>query len=108
MNEFLLILGMALVTFGVRYPVLALIGRFNLPEPLLRLLRYVPAAVLAAIILPALVYDGEGQLALRLDNSYLIAGILSALIAWRSKHILLTIIAGMAIFLLLRLLNGQL
>ena len=33
MNEILLIVGMMAVTFSVRYPVLALVGRMDLPDP---------------------------------------------------------------------------
>ncbi|MCC7207887.1 MAG: AzlD domain-containing protein [Anaerolineae bacterium] len=94
MNEFLLVAGMALVTFGVRYPVLALLGRIPLPEPVFRALKYVPPAVLAAIIVPSWVLP-DGTLDLRLTNDYLVAGIISALVAWRTRNVLLTIILGM-------------
>jgi branched-subunit amino acid transport protein len=39
-------------------------------------------------------------------NSYLVAGIVSTLIAWRTKNLLLTIVLGMAVFLLWRVLTG--
>jgi branched-subunit amino acid transport protein len=94
-NELLMIVGMTLVTFGVRYPVLALVGKIDLPEPVLRALKYVPPAILAAIIVPELLFR-EDQLYIALDNSYLVAGIIAALVAWRSKNLLLTIVLGMA------------
>jgi branched-subunit amino acid transport protein len=94
MNEALLIIGMALVTFGVRYPVLALLGKVSLPVPVFRALKYVPPAVLAAIILPSWVLP-EGTLDLRLTNDYLIAGVITALVAWRTRSVLLTIVLGM-------------
>ena len=34
-----------------------------------------------------------------LDNAYLVAGVAAALIAWRTRNLLLTIVLGMAIFL---------
>jgi branched-subunit amino acid transport protein len=95
MNEALFIAGMALVTFAVRYPVLALVGKVPLPDPVLRALKYVPPAVLTAIIVPAMVFTPDGSLDLRLTNAYLVAGVVSAIIAWRSKNLLLTIILGM-------------
>ncbi|MEL6149567.1 MAG: AzlD domain-containing protein, partial [Chloroflexota bacterium] len=52
MEEFWLVLGMTAVTFGVRYPSLALVGRMQLPDSVIRALRYVPVAVLTAIIVP--------------------------------------------------------
>ncbi len=101
-QEILLILGMFLVTFGVRYPVLALVGKLPLPEAVFRALRYVPPAVLAAIILPAMVVGERGEVALNLNNEYLLAGIVTFLVAWRSKNTLLTIIMGMAALVLLK------
>ena len=58
-------------------------------------------AVLTAIILPEMVIR-DGNIALHYTNAYLIAGIVAGIIAWRSKNLLLTIIAGMAFFLLWR------
>ncbi len=95
MNEALLVAGMALVTFAVRYPVLALLGKIPLPEPIFRALRYVPAAVLTAIIVPVVVIGQDNRLDLRLTNAYLIAGLVSALVAWRTRSLLLTIVLGM-------------
>ena len=99
MNEVILIGGMALVTFAVRYPVLALLGKIPMPEPIFRALRYVPPAVLTAIILPLVVLnkDKGNVLDLSFTNHYLIAGIVAALVAWRSKNLLLTIILGMLV-----------
>jgi branched-subunit amino acid transport protein len=94
-NEALLVAGMALVTFAIRYPVLALLGKIPLPEPVFRALRYVPAAVLTAIIIPAVVIGQDSHLDLRLTNAYLVAGLVSALVAWRTRSLLLTIILGM-------------
>lgn len=95
MNEVLMIAGMALVTFAVRYPVMVLVGKIPLPQPVFRALRYVPPAVLAAIIIPEVVMDDSSRIALTLENSTLIAGIVAALVAWRTKNLLLTIILGM-------------
>ncbi len=72
MDEVLLILGMGIVTFGVRYPLLALVGRLDMPVPLVRALRYAPPAILAAIILStiapsfAMSFELGGQIFLRL------------------------------------------
>jgi branched-subunit amino acid transport protein len=106
MNEVVLIIGMALVTIAVRYPVLALVGKLSLPESVFRALRYVPPAVLAAIILPEMFYR-EGQLQIALTNAPLIAGIITFAIAWFSKNILLTIIGGMVVLLALKAAMGQ-
>jgi branched-subunit amino acid transport protein len=94
MTEVLMIVGMALVTVAVRYPVLALVGRIELPNPVLRALRFVPPSILAAIILPELLYRDD-QIYIAVDNNFLVAGIIAGLVAWRSKNLLLTIVLGM-------------
>mgnify|MGYP000933655609 CR=1 FL=1 len=96
--EIMLVAGMFLVTFGVRYPVLALVSRVTLPPAVLGALKFIPPAVLTAIIVPA-VLQPRGQLDMSLGNAYLIAAVAAALISWRTKNLLLTIVLGMAIFL---------
>ena len=96
-----MILGMALVTFGVRYPILALVGKIQLPESILSALKFVPPAVLSAIILPeVLISNGDFQL--NFNNSELVASLAAGLIAWRTKNLLLTIVLGMLVFLVWR------
>lgn len=106
MNETLLIVGMAGVTLAVRYPVLALVGRLPLPEPVFRALRFVPPAVLAAIIVPGVLFK-DNQLWLSPANNYLAAGIVSVLVAWRTRNLLLTIILGMLVLLIWRWVVAQ-
>ena len=106
MNEFWLIFGMMLVTFGVRYPVLALVGRFTLPEIVQRGLRYVPPAVLSAIIAPAVFFPDGERLMLEVDNPRIAASIIAVLVAWRSKNLLLTIVVGMAALWILQFAFG--
>ncbi len=95
LEEVALVGGMALVTFAVRYPVLALVGKLRLPDFVLRALRYVPPAVLTAIIVPGLLYSDE-RLNIGIDNSFLVAGIVATLVSWRTKNLLLTIVIGLA------------
>lgn len=92
---------MALVTFAVRYPVLAILGRVSLPDRMMRALRYVPTAVLSAIIIPNLIAP-DNVIALTPANAYLVAGIFSIAVAAFTRKLLPTIIAGMIFFLLWR------
>lgn len=102
MNELLLLLGMFAVTFGVRYPVLALVSRTRLPVIVTQGLKYVPPTVLTAIIVPAvLLPDGKG-LEISLSNAPLFASTIAVLVAWRTKNLLLTILTGMGTLLLWR------
>jgi branched-subunit amino acid transport protein len=97
MNEFLLILGMSMVTFGMRYPVLALVRVVQLPELVRQGLKYVPATVLMAIVTPAVLMPGGERIILQRSNAALFASIVAILIAWRTKNLLLTITTGMAV-----------
>jgi branched-subunit amino acid transport protein len=104
-NEVLMITGMMLVTFLPRYGVLALLGKIELPKPVFRALKFVPPAVLSAIILPAMVFKGD-QIFISLQNSFLVAGIVAGLVAWRTRNLLLTIVIGMLALWGWRLLVG--
>lgn len=98
-NEIMLLGGMTLVTFLVRYPLLAMSGRISLPPKLMQALNYVPPAVLTAIVVPAVLVSDD-SLWLDLSNPRL-AGALAALSVglWK-QHLLLTILVGMGVFLL--------
>jgi branched-subunit amino acid transport protein len=96
-SEFLLVLGMALVTFGTRYPVLALLSRRELPEAFKRALGFIPPVVLTAIIVPAALAP-EGEVWVSLSNNALGAGLVATLVAWRTKNTLATIVVGMAVY----------
>ena len=91
-----------LLTFGLRLSFIALLDRWQPPDLLRRALRFVPAAVLAAIIFPELVIR-DSHLYLSPGNPRLLAGLLAALVAWRTKNVLLTIAAGMAALLILQM-----
>lgn len=97
-----LIVGMMLVTFGVRYGVLAFSGRKALPKRLEAALEFVPVAVLTALCVP-LIVKPEGVWSLSLENSHLIAGVVAVVIAATTRHLLLTIVVGMVLFLVLHL-----
>ncbi len=102
--EWALVLGMTVVTFGARYPVLALVSRVGLPPSLQKGLRYVPPAVLAAIITPAIFMPNGATIDVSLSNAYLFGGIAAGVTAWRSKNLLLTLAVGMGVFLVWRML----
>ena len=101
-SEWLLVGGMALVTFLVRYPVLAMSGRLQLPAPLLQALNYVPPAVLTAIVVPAVLVE-SGDLWLSWQNPRLVGAIAALAIGFWRQNLLLTIIVGMSAFLLWQL-----
>ena len=95
MTLWLIVLAMGLVTFAIRLvPILAL-ERFPIPPRLRQALRFVPPAVLSAIIFPELLRPHNGPLDISFGNLRLLAGLLAILVAWRTRNVLLTIAAGM-------------
>jgi len=103
-NIWLVMLFGGLITFGMRFSLIYLFGRLHIPEALRRALHYVPPAVLSAIIFPQL-FLKDKELNVALDNYRLLAGLAAVLVAWYSKNILITIIAGMLVLLLLQFLG---
>ena len=91
-----------LITFAMRFSLIYLFGRFEIPETIRKALHYVPPAVLSAIIFPELFLRNEA-LYLSLENTSLQAGLFAILVAWFSKNTLITIIAGMLALFLLKL-----
>jgi branched-subunit amino acid transport protein len=102
-NIWLVMLLGGLVTFGMRFSLIYLLaeGRFDVPGWMRKALRYVPAAVLSALIFPELLLH-EGTLSLSLENPRLLAGLVAILVAWFTKNTLITIITGLVALLLLQ------
>ncbi len=101
MNIWLTLLLGGLLTFGMRFSFIYLLGRFEVPETIRRALRFVPPAILSAIIVPEL-FVQQGQLSFSLSNFRLLAGGVAALVAWKTRNTLLTLVCGMATLLLLQ------
>lgn len=100
LSIWLLFLAIGLGTFTLRFLFIYLFGKIEMPEWLRRALRFVPAAALAALVFPALTHPA-GQLDLSLQNFRLLAGLGGALVAWRTRNVLLTIVVGMALLWIL-------
>jgi len=103
MNLWLTIIIAGLLTFAIRLSFIVLLHRFEIPLWFQRALSFVPAAVLSAIIFPEL-FSPSGAPDLSFGNTRLLAGALAALVAWRTRNVLLTIVAGMGGLILLQVL----
>lgn len=103
MNIWLVFLLGGSLTFGMRFIFIYLLGRFEVPETMRRALRFVPPAVLSAIVVPELLVR-SGQVDLSFLNFRLLAGAAAVLVAWRTKNTLLTILGGMLVLISLELL----
>src|SRR5215210_4674215 len=101
------IVGAAAVTFVLRVSFVALLGRTEMPLFVERALRFVPAAVLTAFVIPLLIYD-NGAMQVSLGNERLLAGLMAALIAWRTRSVLFTLGVGMATLWILQAIGQSL
>lgn len=87
-------------TFAMRAAFLVAAGRLaEVPAPVQRVLRQIPPAALAAIVVPQLLRP-RGRL--DLWQPELAAGLVAALIMWRTRSTSLTLVAGMAALVVLR------
>jgi branched-subunit amino acid transport protein len=93
-----------LLTFLTRLSFIALTEKFQFPAWLQRSLRFVPPAVLSAIIIPEILAH-SGTLDVTLRNDRLIAGIIAAVVGWKTRSMLLTIVVGMASLLILQVIR---
>ena len=100
---YLTILGMGVVTYLPRLLPLLLLASRALPRPIVAWLRYVPVAVLAAMLFPSLLVHGE-QVDVGLGNLFLWAAIPTFLIAWRRRSMFGAVIIGMLVVAAARLL----
>jgi branched-subunit amino acid transport protein len=105
MNLWLVVFFAGLLTFCTRLSFILLLDRIKVPDWFRRGLRFVPAAVLAAIIMPQLATH-NAVLELSFRNPQLYAGALAIFTAWRTKNVLLTISVGMAALLVIQFLLG--
>ena len=93
------------LTLATRLSFIFLIDKWKPPEVFQRGLRFVPLAVLPALIFPEL-FVHNNAIAIPPDFPRLAAAVAAGLVAWRTKSILLTIGVGMLVFYLLRMILG--
>jgi branched-subunit amino acid transport protein len=102
MNIWIVMIVLGLLTFTIRFSFIALLERIKLPVTFQRALRFVPIAVLSAIIAPELGYSNN-MLVISPANPRLIAGIIATVVAFWTKNVFWTLLAGMGIFWILRM-----
>ena len=79
-----------------RLSFIALFARVDMPPRVARALRFVPAAMLTAIVVPAVVFTAPATLSLSFANPKLVAALIALVVAWRTKNASITIVVGMA------------
>ena len=97
MNEMLMIGGMAIATFAIRYLMFGASSRITLSPALLNALRYLPPVILTAIVVPEVLLS-EGTLEISYLNARLVGAIAAIIVSQLTQNLLLTIVLGMAAF----------
>lgn len=93
------VIGAGIGTYAMRASFLAFAHRLaDVPPAVQRLLRQIPPAALAAIVLPALLRP-EGHV--DLFHSRFAAGVVAAVVAWRTRNVALTLGVGMGLVMVL-------
>ncbi len=93
----LLLLGMGFVTYIPRlFPILFLSQR-ELPQWLVEWLDYIPAAILSALIFPAIVTSGEPR-TFDITRPEVLVAIPTFIVAFKTKSLAGTVISGMFLY----------
>ena len=95
----IVIVAVGALNYASRLSFIAFFARRTMPPLLARALRYVPAAMLATLIVPMIVAPTPGDLPF---NPRIPAAIVAGVVAWFTKSSLKTMVAGMAALWLLQ------
>lgn len=100
----LAIVAAGLCTYALRLSFILLLGRVDtVPPRLVGVLRYVPAAVLAALVAPAILsLSVTPTPAFQFELPKLVAGTVAIVVAWRTESVLATIGVGMVVLWLVQ------
>ena len=90
----IVIVGMAIGTFLIRFSFIGLVGDRDLPPWVLRLLRFTPIAVLPAVVSPMLIDTSGGEL----DPLRMIAAVTTLVVGYKTRSVLYAILAGLGAF----------
>lgn len=101
MSIWLIIVGVALVTFLLRASFIVFADPHRFPHAFRQALTFVPPAVLAAIVAPGLLMPA-GAFDATLANPRWIAGLVAIAVATRVRHPLAPIAAGLPLLWLLQ------
>ena len=97
----MVILGMFVVTFGIRFCLYARAHKVSLPSWLDEALSFVPISVLSAIIVP-MIFVRDNSIDLSISNPWLVGALAAFLIGIWKQNQLLTISVGVAVFFLMK------
>jgi len=87
-------LGVGIGTFLIRYSFILIMDKVAIPDALHRMLRFIPASVLPALVVPAVLLHKNGVTTFA-GWERVGAALIAVLVAWKTRNILATIAAGM-------------
>jgi branched-subunit amino acid transport protein len=102
MSAGIVILGMAVINLVVRCPIFLMANRIRIPALVKEALAHCPVAVLTAIIVPTALHLDQAPDGSQWFNPDLIATGVAIVASLATRHLLVTIAAGLGIALLLR------
>jgi branched-subunit amino acid transport protein len=91
---------MGIVTYLPRMIPAAVLSKRKIPELLIKFLSYIPAAVLSALFFPSVLMV-DNKISISTSNTLLLTSLLTFPLAYKTRNMFLTVIAGMVIIVLL-------
>lgn len=102
----LVIVAVGVINYAARLSFIAFFARRDMPPLLAEALKHVPAAMLTAIVVPAVVFAVPGVLDVGIGNPKIFAALAAGAVAWRWRNTLATIGVGMAVLWLMKYLGS--
>ncbi len=107
MTTWLIMIALGIGTFLIRYSMIGLSGKVNLPKVIVRAIRFIPASMLSALVVSQmLAYARPGSFTLGIP--YFGAAIIAGGVAWKTRNAFLTVLVGMILLWVLRNVLGWL
>ena len=100
MKIWILVVGMAIVTYVPRMIPLLIFSKKNLPPWLESWLKYIPVGIFSALVFPA-IFIREQMFSVTINNIELISSILVFAIAFKTRSLGLSVIVGIISFWIL-------
>lgn len=89
------VLIVGLGTFLIRYSFILIMDKITLPDAFHKMLRFIPASVLSALVVPAVFFHKNGAMTFA-GWERVLAALIAVAVAWKTRSILWTIVGGMA------------
>lgn len=104
-NFYLILLGMAAITFTCRYLFFAKSLPYQLGPRMQKVLSYTAPSVLTAMWAPIVFLSHKETTSSFVQSPFLLAGLATIILSYKVKNTLVVVIAGMAIFSAISYLN---